>query len=127
MSNLLYETQDGNEVQPSDTVIYVIGILLFLLTIAFAVVNMTKFYKHRSYALGIFYFFTIASNLVRAIFFALNFSRKDSYWNAVFLCFPASLTLSIGLSQIMNYFILYIRLSSYEEHRARKGGSLAPD
>ena len=112
---------------PSEIVIYVISILLFIFTMVFAILNVVKFYKHKSYALGIFYFFTIASNLVRLLFFIFNFYKENSYWNAVFLCFPASLTLSIGLSQIMNYFILYIRLRSYEEHRAKKGGSLAPD
>lgn len=31
------------------------------------------------------------------------------------------MSMSIGLCQVMNYVVLYIRLDSYEEHRKLKG------
>ena len=86
-----------------------------------------KFYRHRSYALGLFYILTILNFISRIGFFITNFIDLDSYWNVVFLCAPASFSCAIGLCQIMNYSVLYIRLDSYAKHRAKKGLELSED
>lgn len=88
---------------------------------------MVKFYRHRSYSLGIFYILTLMNLVIRSFFFGSNFLTQSSYWNVVFLCSPASLSCAIGLCQIMNYSVLYIRLDSYAKHRAIRGDQVQED
>jgi len=42
----------------------------------------------------------------------------------IFLCWPASFSCSVGLCQILNYAVLYIRLDSYVKHRERQGDQI---
>ena len=58
------------------------------------------------------------------MYFVTNFINANVYWNAIFLSSPASFSLSIGICQIMNYVVLYIRLDSYVSHRALKGDKI---
>lgn len=89
--------------------------------------NMKKFYRHRSYSLGLFYCLTLINLVIRGFFFGSNFLTQSSYWNVVFLCSPAAFSCSIGLCQVMNYCVLYIRLDSYAKHRAIKGYEFQED
>lgn len=110
-------TIDGYDVGGGALAIQCIAICIFGAQITFAVFNAVKFYRHRSYALGLFYVLTISNFLFRMSFFVCNFILLNSYWNVVFLCLPASFSCAIGLCQIMNYSVLYIRLDSYAAHR----------
>ena len=85
---------------------------------------MYRFYRHRSYALGLFYFATILNNVIRCCYFLTCFFSESSYWNVVFMCFPASMSCAIGLCQVMNYLVLYIRLESYAKIRTLRGGEV---
>ena len=58
---------------------------------------MIKYYRHRSYALGLFYIFTIVNNVVRVLYFCTCLLWETSYANVVFMCFPASMSCAIGL------------------------------
>lgn len=109
---------DGFENGASACIIYTVAILIFGGIIYFAISNMCKFYRHRSYALGLFYVFTILNNAVRCFYFLTCFLSETSYWNVIFMCFPGSMSCAIGLCQVMNYLVLYIRLESYAKHRA---------
>mmetsp|Transcript_30791 Transcript_30791/g.38105 ORF Transcript_30791/g.38105 Transcript_30791/m.38105 type:complete len:153 (+) Transcript_30791:140-598(+) len=104
-----------------------VAIVIYILQIAAAIYNAVKFYRHRSYALGLFYILCIVNFLFRMSFFIYNLFRVDSYWNVVFLCYPASFSCAIGLCQIMNYSVLYIRLDSYAKHRAIKGDEISAE
>lgn len=78
-------------------VLYVVAITIFGCVVVFAISNMIKYYRHKSYALGLFYIFTIVNNLARVLYFLTCFLSETSYWNVVFMCFPASMSCSIGL------------------------------
>ena len=93
------------------------SILVFGSICIFAVYNTVKFYKHRSYALGLFYIFTVINLVIRTLYFIDSFFAETSYVNVVLLCSPAAFSCAIGLCQVMNYFVLYIRLNSYVRHR----------
>jgi len=103
-------------------VINCLAILLFGSVCILAVYNMCKFYRHRSYALGLFYIFTIVNLVIRCLYFSTLFFTETSYLSVILLCSPASFSCSIGLCQIMNYVVLYIRLDSYVSHRTLKRG-----
>jgi hypothetical protein len=119
-----YISIDDSKVGIGAIVIQSVAICLFAMQSLFACYNMVKFYRHRSYSLGLFYILTLVNLTIRALFFGSNFLTQTSYWNVVFLCSPASLSCSIGLCQIMNYCVLYIRLDSYAKHRAIKGNEV---
>ena len=93
----LYTTKDGFDNGVSACIIYLIAILIFGGIIYFAISNMCKFYRHRSYALGLFYLFTILNNVVRCLYFLTCFLSETSYWNVIFMCSPASMSCAIGL------------------------------
>ena len=67
----------------------------------------------------------IMNMLLRIGYFMTVFFIETSYWNVIFLCWPASMSCSLGLCQVMNYIVLYIRLDSYVQHRARKGSEIS--
>ena len=98
--------------------------MVFAGVCVFAVYNMCRYYRHRSYALGLFYFATILNNVVRCFYFLTCFFSESSYWNVIFMCFPASMSCAIGLCQVMNYLVLYIRLESYAKIRTLRGGEV---
>ena len=98
--------------------------MVFAGVCVFAIYNMCRFYRHRSYALGLFYFATILNNVVRCLYFIACFFSESSYWNVIFMCFPASMSCAIGLCQVMNYLVLYIRLESYAKIRMLRGGEV---
>ena len=102
-----------------------VGIGIFSAVISFACYNMIKFYRHRSYILGLFYLMAIMNMLLRIAYFISGFFVETSYWNVIFLCWPASMSCSLGLCQVLNYIVLYIRLDSYVQHRARKGSEIS--
>jgi len=52
----------------------------------FTVYNMFKFYRHRSYALGLFYIFSLVNFIFRCSYFTTLFFTETSYWNVIFLC-----------------------------------------
>ena len=121
---LLY-SKDGGSFGVGAITTQCVGISIFGAQIAFAVFNAIKFYRHRSYALGLFYILTIINFFCRMCFFITNFIAHDLYWNLICLALPASFSCAIGLCQIMNYTVLYIRLDSYANHRAKKGLEVA--
>ena len=90
--------------------------------IGFALYNTIKFYRHRSYSLGLFYVFMIVNLVIRTLYFFVGLFEENSYLNVILLCSPAAFSLSIGLCQAMNYVVLYIRLDSYAKHREKKHG-----
>ena len=116
--------EEDYEVGIGNAVICSVAILFFSFELAFTLYNAIKFYRHRSYALGLFYILCILNFIIRMLFFVSNFFHNDSYWNVVFLCYPASFSCAIGVCQIMNYSVLYIRLDSYAKHRAKKGDQI---
>lgn len=124
---LLYTTMDGFEKGIPSMFLNAGAVLIFGTTTAFAVYNMIKFYKHRSYALGIFYIFTVLNLISRCAFFSTIFFTETSYLTVVLMCSPANFSCAIGLCQIMNYVVLYIRLDSYESHRKMKRGDSISD
>ena len=97
------------------------SILVFSSISVFAIYNTVKFYKHRSYALGLFYIFAVINLIIRTLYFVDSFFSETSYMNVVLLCSPAAFSCAIGLCQVMNYFVLYIRLNSYVKHREKEG------
>ena len=119
--------EDRTEIGTGALVIQSIAIFIFALQLAFTIYNAVKFYRHRSYALGLFYVLAIVNFVVRMMYYVQNFFATDSYWNVVFLCYPASFSCAIGVCQIMNYSVLYIRLDSYAKHRAKKGDQIAEE
>ena len=64
---------------------------------------------------------------MRSLYFIANFFVEQGYWNVVFLCLPASFSVSIGWSQVMNYAVHYIRLDEYAKLRAKKGDEITLD
>ena len=106
-------TNDGFTIGGLGITVQVIGILTFMSVMVFVIYNIYKFYRHRSYILGLFYLFCIMNLLLRAGYFVADFYFQTSYWNVIFLCWPASMSCSLGLCQVMNYVVLYIRLVSY--------------
>ena len=62
-------TIDGYDVGGGALAIQCIAICIFGAQITFAVFNAVKFYRHRSYALGLFYVLTISNFLFRMSFF----------------------------------------------------------
>lgn len=111
---VLDDSHTEPENRPYSYVVYSIAVLIFGSMTVFAIYNVVKFYSHRSYALGLFYFLTILNLFIRTGYFAASFLNTENYLNVIFLCSPASMSLSIGLCQVMNYVVLYIRLDSYE-------------
>ena len=118
---------DGFNIGPASIIFDTLGALLFLFLGAFTIFNTVKFYRHRSYSLGIFYMFTILNCLLRASYFTLDFFYETKYIKAILLVSPGAISLSISMAQIMNYVILYIRLDSYASHRAIKGDEITED
>lgn len=122
-----YTTIDGFENGPAVIVLLTIGFLIFGSLTVFAIYNTVKFYRHRSHSLGVFYVFTIINLVLRTAYFLVAFFTESYYINAVLLVSPGACSLSIALSQIMNYVVLYIRLDSYASHRAIKGAEITDE
>ena len=96
--------------------------LIFGATASFAIFNMVKFYQNRSYSLGVFYVFTVLNLAFRFAYFFVIMFTETSYAAVVFMCSPANFSCAIGLCQVMNYVVLYVRLDSYAGHRQLKRG-----
>ena len=65
--------------------------------------------------------------MLRTSYFFVDYFTESYYINAVLLVSPGACSLSIGLSQVMNYVVLYIRLDSYASHRAIKGAEITDE
>ena len=92
-----YLARDGFVVRWKDVLIFSVAIVIFTGLCIFAIINMVKFYRHRSYALGLFYIFTIVNLILRALYFVSCFFTETSYYNVVFMCSPAAFSCAIGL------------------------------
>ena len=93
----LYTSLDGYPVGGGAIVLFISGLIIFLGATGFALFNVVKFYRHKSYALGLFYVLSIVNLILRSLYFVTCFFVEQSYFNVVFLCIPASFSASIGL------------------------------
>ena len=96
-SQSYYKTRDGNIAGTGMIVINVSGILLFGGLACFAIYIMCRFYRHKSYSIGLFYIASLINLAFRAAYFITLFFTESAYANVVFLCTPSSFSCSIGL------------------------------
>ena len=110
-------TQDGFPLGVAAVVFFSLGILTYLAGTIFAFINIFKFYKHRSFPLGMFYLLMIIDFGMRMSYYLLSFFYRESIYNLFIISLTPSISSSIGMCQIMNYVVLYHRLRSYEKLR----------
>ena len=67
--------------------------------------------------MGLFYVLTVLNLSMRSAYFAYAFFRQDCWFGIVLSVLPSSFSGSIGISQLMNYIVLSIRLDTYLQHR----------
>lgn len=110
---ILYNTLDNGEMSLLTFLINTCSLVLFLAASMYGLNNIVRFWKLRTYQMGIFYAMAMSSLLTRSCFFVIRYLYDDTYTNLIFIILPGIFSLSVVLAQIMIYSILCIELTIY--------------
>ena len=98
-------------------IINTVGFLVYLSSLIFGVYNIARFRRHRSFPMGLFYVLTLLNLSFRSAYFAFAFFTSACWVDIALTVLPGSFSGAIGISQLMNYIVLSIRLDTYLQHR----------
>lgn len=90
---------------------------IFAFGFGFGVFNVYKFRRHRTYSMGLFYFLALTTIVVRILYFTVLLVYEYAPINYFLTSLPGFISVSVGLSQLMNYTCLIIKLNLIIEER----------
>jgi len=100
-----------------ELIVTVVSLTAFTGAVGFCLSNAIRFWRLRTYHMGLFYVMALLNLLSRCAYFVLRFFKQGTYANFLLDIGPGVLDAGIIISQIMIYLIFHTEVSFYLQNR----------